>query len=188
MADYYMDKARAEQRADRIRTAEVNRQLVNGLGTSAEGDGSDTQDHSTLYRRLFISVVFVLLIMMLMLSTNPAKAQQVIHSGEGEPFQETMLPFTLGRYYFLKGDYEKAVEYFTEAVESLPVEVYEYDATFSGLYLALADAQEAAGLHEEALESYALYIEYSGEEVDLEDIVLEDVEDSTLALVMIDQE
>ncbi len=187
MADYYMDKARAEQRADRIRTAEVNRQLITASSMTSEDSDCDTQNHTRLYHRIFISIAFIFVVIVLILNTNVAQAQQVITSGDGASFHDTMLPFTLGRYYFLGGDYDKAVKYFTEAVESLPVEVYEYDATFSNLYLALADAQQAAGLHEQALENYALYIEYSGEEVELEDIVLNDVKESQIALASLDQ-
>jgi tetratricopeptide (TPR) repeat protein len=184
MNDYYMDKARAEQRADRIR---MSAQQLPGLQPPLFPKKDETQNYTILYRRILISVIFIVLATVLLLSTNPAQAQQAFEPGNGELFADTMVAFTLGKYYFIKEDYEKAVDYFTEAVESLPVEVYEHDATFANLYLYLGDAQEVAGLHDEALESYALYIEYSGDEVELEDIVLQDVEDSVLALVMVDQ-
>jgi tetratricopeptide (TPR) repeat protein len=168
MSDFYADQARAQQRAERIRADQQRHSMT----AASRGQSRPVLSRGAV-RASMISFIVVAIALVLLLSAAPADAQ-TIHPGEGEFFYETMLALRLGNYYYVKGDYEKAVAYFTKAVESLPVEVYEIDPGYTFMYRMLGDAQTAAGLIDEAEASYAIYTAYTGEslvDIDEEQLV-----------------
>jgi cytochrome c-type biogenesis protein CcmH/NrfG len=81
-----------------------------------------------------------------------------------EPFADAMRAYREGLYALNHGDPEQAVERLTVAIESIPAEVVARVPAYQDMYWVLGEAQEAAGLAEEALISYQYWLELAGDE------------------------
>jgi tetratricopeptide (TPR) repeat protein len=84
--------------------------------------------------------------------------------GPPEPFADAMRAYREGLYDLNHGDYEQAVERLTVAIESIPAEVVARVPAYQDMYWTLGEAQEAAGLAEEALSSYQRWLTLAGDE------------------------
>lgn len=81
-----------------------------------------------------------------------------------EPFAEAMRAYREGMYALNHGDYDRAVEWLTAAVEGIPAEVMACVPAYQDMYWTLGEAQEAAGLAGQALVSYQRWLALAGDE------------------------
>ena len=145
----------AHMQAEMRRQAEEHR-----LAQEARED----REFSFLSKRwVVIGIVVVMVVLSLFGGYLHANAQETVDPGSGEPFGEAMLAYRLGNYYFVAGDYERAVVEFTRAIELMPEEVFIKLPEYSEMYWALGEAQERAGMEQEALVSYHQFLTLAGD-------------------------
>lgn len=84
--------------------------------------------------------------------------------GPPEPFAEAMIAYRVGLYDLRHGDYDQAVERLSAAIEGIPEEVMACVPAYQDMYWVLGEAQEAAGLVEEALGSYQQWLVLAGDD------------------------
>lgn len=114
-------------------------------------------------------VVIALLAALVVLTAAVAQwvhANEVVNiptRGEGEFFAAAMTHYRLGEYFFYKGDYRRAVDEYTLAVNGIAAVVFERSAIYATMYWSLADAQLMAGAYREALASYRHFLELAGD-------------------------
>ena len=90
--------------------------------------------------------ILVLVLAALMLAATTIHAQDLIDSGETEPYHPGLVSFRLGIYYHNQGDFERALAEFTETVDGLP--------GWGTGYAARGDTYTALGLYQEAIADY----------------------------------
>jgi tetratricopeptide (TPR) repeat protein len=97
-----------------------------------------------------------------------------------------LLPYRLGNYYYVTGDYERAAEYFAEAIAQTPERIFALLPEMSVFHWGLFDAQIAQELYEDAVMTYAAYLEVAGEQADhyFADYI-QDVEDNLDIVIII---
>ncbi len=118
-------------------------------------------------RRLWLAIAIIILVgVAAFVTPTGAKAQDLLDPGQGDPLGQVMVAYRVGSFYFETGDYQKAAEKFTEAIELTPIEVFQQLPEYSVLYWALVDAQLELGDTAGAWDSYQSYLEVAGENAD----------------------
>jgi tetratricopeptide (TPR) repeat protein len=142
-------------------------------------------------RTLTAIAVFIFLILaVFVLPLNNVSAQGTTDMPTPETDAGVMgpglLPYRLGNYYYVKGDYERAAEYFAEAIAQTPERVFALLPEMSVFHWGLFDAQIAQELYEDAAITYAAYLEVAGEQADhyFADYI-QDVEDNLDIVILI---
>ena len=92
-------------------------------------------------------MMLVLVLAALLAAGTTIEAQDLIDSGESEPYHPGLVSFRLGVYYHNQGDFERALAEFTETVDGLP--------SWGTGYAARGDTYIALGLYEEAIADYS---------------------------------
>ena len=93
-----------------------------------------------------------------------AAAQDSIQPDENILFHDAMLAYRLGNYYRMKGDYERAVEYLSEAITLMPDWAFYADTGYADMHWTLGEALESSGRYSEALVHYRRFLALVGDE------------------------
>ena len=152
--DYTKDR---EFRTDRMREAE-NRRLA-----SIADQNSTEPSLLTRHKRLIAVAVIVVLILSSLVFPQMANAQDVRDGGSADAYVEAMTAYRMGRYYFARENYDRAVARYEEAIEGIPAEVFETIPGYANIYWDMGEAQFMAGQPVEALASYQRYVELAGD-------------------------
>ncbi len=124
---------------------------------------------SSLSRKLTrrASVALIVLTAICLLLTTDVSAQDTIQPGRTEVFPDAMLAYRLGNYYFVKGDYVRAIEYLSEAIALVPPPAFSLDPGYADMYWILGEALEASERYGEALTSYQTFLALVGDQAPL---------------------
>ncbi len=132
--------------------------------------------HRLLVTMLLVAV-FVLFLLLVPRTINASDDKS--DPGEGDAFYDQMVAFRLGYYYYVTGEYDRAVDYYNQAIEGIPEVVFTRMNVFRCIYWYRGDAQLKAGQPEAALESYHHYLELMGDEANTVTVdFVQTVEDS----------
>jgi tetratricopeptide (TPR) repeat protein len=160
--DYAKDK---EYRARKMREAENNRQARKAQSNSTSG----FRWQPVPGRRVALALVLVaLLLVSALVFPLVTRAQDAWDSGSREAFFDAMVAYRMGRYYFARGDYLRAIARYEEAIAGIPQEVYEVIPGYANLYWDMGEAQFMAGQYDAALVSYHRYLELATPEASAE--------------------
>jgi len=140
-----------------------NRQAHNDqLAAQIENNSAPRFSHKTI-----LTVIIVLFAAALFVLPQAANAQINDMLNDGSDFgHPAMLAFRMGNYYYVQGNYEKAIERLQFAVDEMPAAAYNAFPNLTEAYRILGDAQFAQAQYDAALSSYTLYVEMTGEEAD----------------------
>jgi tetratricopeptide (TPR) repeat protein len=152
--DYSKDR---EFRTDRMREAEGRR-----LARIAHQNSTDSS--WPMRRKPLIAVaIIVVLTLSSLLFPQMTNAQDLTDSGSGEAYPDAMAAYRMGRYYFARENYDRAIIRYEEAIEGIPAEAFEAIAGYANIYWDMGEAQFMAGEPVEALASYQRYVELAGD-------------------------
>jgi tetratricopeptide (TPR) repeat protein len=116
-------------------------------------------------RALLVAVAVVMLLVGAQQAlAGPPEPVRPDAGGPPEPFADAMRAYREGLYSLNHGDYDQAVVQLTAAIEGIPAEVIACVPAYQDMYWTLGEAQEAAGLAEEALISYQHWLALAGDE------------------------
>ncbi len=112
---------------------------------------------------MMLAAVFVLFLLLVprTISASDNKADP----GDGDAFYDQMVAFRLGYYYYVTGEYDRAVDYYDQAIEGIPEVMFTRVDTFRCIYWYRGDAELKAGQPDAALVSYRYYLELAGDQV-----------------------
>lgn len=79
-------------------------------------------------------LIAVILILSLIVMTHVTLARDTADSGQGQAFSDAILNYRLGHYYFVTGDYEKAIAEYSAAIEAIPATVFEQHLDYAVMY------------------------------------------------------
>ena len=137
----------------------------------ARGVQGTKANDSSIFRRRWVMKGILIAVVLL---TIFAGAQQAFAQGPEpvrpdaggppEPFADAMRAYREGCYDLNHGDFDQAVERLTVAIEGIPEEVVARVPAYQDMYWTLGEAQEAAGLAEEALISYQHWLALAGDQ------------------------
>ena len=119
--------------------------------------------------KLRVAAVFIILVVTVFIAPRTVGAQDsVLHpdTGQSDLLGEPMVAYRMGNYYFVTGDYQRAAEYFTEAIDLMPEVVFTERSEYSCLHWALMEAYLLMGDSEGAVETYRAYLEAAGSTAD----------------------
>jgi len=116
------------------------------------------------YKLIVTTALAVLVILLLLLVPQTTNASDKLDPGEGDAFYDQMVAFRLGYYYYVTGEYERAVDYYNQAIGGLPEVVFTRVDTFRCMYWYLGDAQLKDGDPNAALKNYQRYLELVGDQ------------------------
>jgi tetratricopeptide (TPR) repeat protein len=153
--DYAKGKA---YRSDKMREATRDH-----LAKQAQSDTTNPFDFETFlyaHRRAVIVVVLVVLAALLTLALpDTSRAHDLAESGDNEPFAPAIQAYRVGHYYYVSGQYEKAIEQYALAIDGIPAVVFEKAENYRVMHWDMGDARLMAGQHDEALASYRRFLE-----------------------------
>ncbi len=144
-------QAEMREAADRARLAQT---------ADVEPEGSTFNSK----RWIMIGIVIVLTVLTLFAGFQRVHAQDEVTPGGGEFFHDARLAYSVGIYFLNKGDYDRAVEKLSEAVALMPEWAFQVEPAYADMYWTLGEAQEGAGLYEDALVSYRQFHGVVGDE------------------------
>jgi len=157
-SDYPKNKV---YRADRMREGERER-----LAKIAQDGRADRQWSGRAVRVAMVAAVIALVILAIFGLPQAASAQTLDMAAQG-PLEAwpapVMMAYRLGNYYLVKGHYERAADYFSEAIAQLPEGALDLDKNYAFLYWDLENAQFEAGQTQEALASYQQFLALMGD-------------------------
>jgi tetratricopeptide (TPR) repeat protein len=158
------DKYQARQQASAKR---------NQLARIASDNGSWRDNVPVFVGRQPLMTVFTLLILIIFVTPLAAvSAGESVHSPlpsddiDAGVIGSGLLAYRLGNYYYVTGDYERAAEYFTEAIAQTPERVFGLAPQMSVFHWGLFDAQIALEQYEQAAATYTAYIAVAGTKAD----------------------
>lgn len=153
--DYAKDKA---YRSDKMRQAGRDHLAKAALAGSTHR--FELEPFVYAHRRAVIAVTLVVLAVVLMMALpRMTNAHDLADPGEGELFAPAIMAYRIGHYYYVAGNYDRAIEEYTKAIEGIPPVVFEKSADYAVMYWDMGDAQLMAGEHENALMSYRRFLE-----------------------------
>ena len=142
-------------------------------------------------RAVRTALVIVLLIGAALLApVSPVAASETISSPDSDNDAGLMGPgltaYRLGNYYYVQGDYERAAEYFADAIADTPERLFSLSEFHSVYHWGLFDALVALEQYDDAADTFADYIERAGDKADADftDYV-RDVQDSLVNVILI---
>ncbi len=107
----------------------------------------------------------VLVILFLLLAPQKISASDKFDAGEADAFYDEMVAYRLGYYYYVTGEYERAVDYYNQAIAGIPEVVMIRMSCFRDLYWYRGDAQLKLEQPDAALGSYQYYLKLAGDQV-----------------------
>jgi hypothetical protein len=113
------------QYQDEMREAADRARLVQAAENESEGSTFNSK------KWIVIGIVVVLAFATLFAGLQRAFAQDRVNPGEGEPFHDAMLAYRVGIYFLNKGDYDRAVEKLSEAVEQMPKWAFQVEPAYA---------------------------------------------------------
>lgn len=84
--------------------------------------------------------------------------------GPPVPYFEAIKSYREGIFYFNHGEYKQAIEQLQVAIKKIPPQVIAVVPAYQDMYWVLGEAQEAAGLIDEALASYLRWLMLAGDD------------------------
>src|SRR6266498_1421040 len=109
--------------------------------------------------KLTVAIALVIVVILfLLLAPQRISASDKFDSGENDAFYDQMIAYRLGHYYYVTGEYERAVDYYNQAIVGIPEIVMMHMSCFRDLYWYRGDAQLKAGQPDAALDSYEYYL------------------------------
>lgn len=116
-------------------------------------------------RNLTITISLVtFFVLFLMLAPQTMYAQDKADPGTVDAFYDQMIAYRLGHYYYVTGEYERAVDYYNQAIAGIPELILMRISSYRDLYWYKADAQLKAGQPDAALASYQYYLQLDGDD------------------------
>ena len=103
--------------------------------------------------------------MSLLIISGTIHADDKLDRGEADPYYSQMVAYRLGHYYYVTGDYERAIEYYEQAINGIPESVLARMSSLHDLYWLKGDALLKANQPEAALISYLYYLHLAGDHV-----------------------
>jgi tetratricopeptide (TPR) repeat protein len=146
------------QYQDEMRDAADRARLVQGIDEGAK------ESTFNVKKWIVIGIIIGLAFGTLFAGLQRVFAQDAIDPGHGEPFHDAMLAYRVGNYYLYQGEYDRAVEKLSEAVEEMPKWAFEVEPAYADLYWTLGEALEGAGRYQEALVNYREFHRWVGDE------------------------
>ncbi len=128
---------------------------------------SNMPSHNSIHmghRMMMTILVVVGFILFLLLVPQTTNAQDKSDPGNADAFYDQMIAFRLGYYYYVTGEYERAVDYYNQAITGIPESILARMNDFRCIYWYLGDAQLKAGNADAALKNYQHYLELVGDE------------------------
>ncbi len=147
-------------RTEKIREAENDR--------LAQLARENTRRHVFGRRTAIVIVTIFILVALLSPQTSYAQDYSVSDAGGHDYYTEATTAYRLGRFYFARQNYERAIEAYSEAIEGIPQAVFEALPLYANIYWELGNAQTMAGHYAEALVSYRSYLELAGDDASVE--------------------
>ncbi|MEO8391923.1 MAG: tetratricopeptide repeat protein [Chloroflexota bacterium] len=132
--------------------------------TAPSADLSKASAIHTHSRHLTVTLLVVLFILLTCLFPAVTHAQDLIDVGQGEFFTDAMVAYRVGYYYFLKGDYDRAIQEYEQTVQGIPQGVFAASVDYATIYWDLGDAQLMAEQYDQALASYQHYLDLAGDD------------------------
>lgn len=126
-----------------------------------------TASANTLHigHKLTVTIALVIVVILfLLLAPQRISASDKFDSGDADAFYDQMMAYRLGHYYYVTGDYERAVDYYNQAIEGIPEAVLAQVSSFRDLYWYRGDAQLKSEQLDAALDSYQYYLKLAGDE------------------------
>jgi tetratricopeptide (TPR) repeat protein len=156
VTQHYQTEMRAQ--AEQARLA----QIAHNPSEEAEVDGPSVLRNRWVVKTLLIALVIAVILIgaQQTFAQGPDESRRDV--GEPEPFGVAMIAYREGRYYLSHGDYEQATAKLTAAIEGLPEEIFQIPG-YADMHWFLGEAQEGAGLYNEALVSYQRFLNLVGE-------------------------
>jgi tetratricopeptide (TPR) repeat protein len=162
--DYPLDK---EYRAGLLRKAQQDQMAHIASSNQQQSFRSRIPALPHAGRRVMITATLIILLALVAFgapqSVGAQAIAETIDDGGGDAFGPSMLAYRLAEFYFVTEDYEQAAEKYAEAIELMPVEVFQQSTDYAVLYRALAESQIQLGDNAAALDTYHSYLEISGE-------------------------
>jgi tetratricopeptide (TPR) repeat protein len=123
-------------------------------------------------RHTFVTVFALFMLVMLLGPLAVVSAGESVHPPA--PSDETdagvigpgLLSYRLGNYYYVTEDYERAAEYFADAIARTPERIFGLLSEMSCFHWGLFDAQIALEQYEDAAATYAAYVAVAGAKAD----------------------
>ncbi len=107
-------------------------------------------------RRLLVVAVALVILVALPVT---AGAQDKREAGDNEPFATAIMAYRLGHYYYVTGQYDRAVEHYTQAIDGIPAEIFAFSVDYAVMYWDMGDALLLAGQYAAALDSYQHFVD-----------------------------
>jgi tetratricopeptide (TPR) repeat protein len=120
-----------------------------------------------------LMAIFTLLVFtMFLVSLAPVSAGESVHppapsnDADAGVIGPGLLAYRLGNYYYVTGDYQRAAEYFAQAIAQTPERIFGLLPEMSAFHWGLFDAQIALEQYEEAAATYMAYVAVAGGKAD----------------------
>ncbi|MBI1277630.1 MAG: hypothetical protein GC179_05845 [Anaerolineaceae bacterium] len=138
------------------------------------------------HRGVIAFVVILLVLAYLLLVPQTSYAQDKVDADKSDAYCEQMIAFRLGHYYYVTGDYERAIGYYDTAIAGIPEAVLGHIASLRDIYWYKGDAQLMAGQMEKALASYRHYVALAGNDAQSQELAfVKALEDNLAAGIMV---
>lgn len=116
-----------------------------------------------LRRFRLLMVAAIALVILVTLPGISRAGSDMIEPDANEPFVAAITAYRLGHYYFVTAEYDKAIAYYTQAIDGIPAVVFEKAEKYRVIYWDMGDALLMNGQYEAALASYQHFLELTGE-------------------------
>ncbi|MBI5667654.1 MAG: tetratricopeptide repeat protein [Chloroflexi bacterium] len=152
--DYPKDKL---YRAEKMRAAQRDHLAKEAL------TGKEPEFDLRAFVQSHVRAIVVGLVMLIALGAlvfpQISQAKDTAEAGTDEPFAEAITAYRVGHYYYVVGQYDRAIAYYTEAIDGIPAIVFEKADAYRVMYWDMGDALLMAGRYDEALASYRHFVE-----------------------------
>lgn len=122
-----------------------------------------------------------LFVLFLLVIPQTIHAQDKYDTSGQDAYYDQMMAFRLGHYYYVTGEYERAIEYYNHAIEGIPEAIFVQMSSFRDLYWLKGDAQLKAGQPDAAYITYQRYLQLAGNEAKEKEIAFVQTLETNLA-------